>query len=325
MISFTEWISESISTLRNGERSLPTRLLRPAYYIYVGGFLTLNQYATYGTNIYNREWDVLLILDACRVDALREVAEEYDFISEVNSIRSVGSTSFEWLNHTFTTEYRDEISRTAYVTGNAYSERVFGQDGETGSAAIPFGPAEYDVVHPDDFGYLEETWRADVSDEWIVGEGDQTGRHPQYMSDRAISVKRSIDPERLIVHYMYPHDPFPLAGEELYRPFEALKSGRASQEEVWEAYLDTLRLVLDSVELLLENIDADRVAITADHGEAFGEYGFYRHVIGCPIPCMRRVPWVETVATDEATYEPTAPKAESDLGVEEQLEHLGYL
>jgi hypothetical protein len=291
----------------------------------VGTFLTLTQHITYGTNIYDREWDMLLILDACRVDALREVAEEYDFISEVNSIRSVGSTTFEWMNHTFTSEYSDKIGRTAYVTDSGYSKRVLGQGGDTGSAAIPFGPRDYNVVSPEDFGHLEEAWRADVSDEWIVGEGNQTGVHPNYITDRAISVKRSVDPKRLIVHYSYPHDPYPLAGEDLYRPFEGLKSGTVSREEVWNAYLDTLRLVLDSVELLLENVDASRTIITADHGEAFGEYGFYRHVIACPIPCMRRVPWVETVATNEATYEPVVSDPENAVSVEEQLEHLGYL
>ncbi|PSP48877.1 hypothetical protein BRC67_12005, partial [Halobacteriales archaeon QH_3_68_24] len=49
-----------------------------------------------------------------------------------------------------------------------------------------------------------------------------------------------------------------------------------------EAYLDNLRIVLDEVAVLLENIDADTVAITTDHGEAFGERNFYRHPVACP-------------------------------------------
>lgn len=44
-----------------------------------------------GTNVFTRDWDLLVILDACRVDAMREVAGEYEFIQKVDSIRSVGA------------------------------------------------------------------------------------------------------------------------------------------------------------------------------------------------------------------------------------------
>lgn len=330
MISFSQWVSESLDALYSDDRSIPRRVAEPLYYLYVACFLSITQHVPYGTNVYDRDWDLLIVLDACRVDALREVADEYEFISEVGSMRSVGSTSFEWLNHTFSTDYRDEVRRTTHVTRNGYTGRVLGQGGETGSSAIPFGPAEYDVVDPAEFAYLEELWRIDERQfpEWTIGEGDSEQFGPQYTTDRTIDVARTVDFDRLIVHYLFPHDPFPLAEPELRWPFDALRAGTVSRDDVWEAYLDNLRLALDAVECLLENVDAERVAITADHGEAFGEYGFYRHVIGCPIPCMRRVPWVETTATDEGTYEPAAPAPEEDDGaveVEERLEKLGYL
>jgi hypothetical protein len=185
------------------------------------------------------------------------------------------------------------------------------------------------VVDPEDFGYMEELWRFDEgSSTWSIGSGEVKRRSPRHTTDRSIDVARTVDHDRLIVHYMFPHDGFPLADGEVQQPFDALKFGDASRSEVWDAYLDNLRLVLDEVELLLRNVDADTVAITADHGEAFGEYGFYRHVIGCPIPCIRRVPWIETTATDEGTYESKAPTsvAESDsVDVEDRLAQLGYL
>lgn len=316
MISFRDWLSESLNTLRSGDRSLPARAIRPLYYLYVAAFLSATQYVSYGTNIYDREWDALIVLDACRVDALREVGGEYDFITEVGSMRSVGSTSFEWLNHTFAADYREEVRRTAHLTRNGYTARVFGEGGETGSTAIPFGPSAYDVVDPEGFAYLEELWRLDDKrhPEWTIGEGETEQLGPGYTTDRAIAVGRAVDYDRLVVHYIYPHDPFPLAESVLRWPFEALQSGDASRAEVWEAYLD--------------NLDAERVAITADHGEAFGEYGFYRHVIGCPIPCMRRVPWVETTAADSGMYESTAPEPAVDdetVSVEDRLKKLGYL
>lgn len=328
-VSFRQWVADSIENLRS-DKPLPSRLFRPAYYVYVASFLSLTKRWPYGTNVFSRDWDALIILDACRVDALRAVADEYEFLGEVGSITSVGSTSFEWMNHTFGSEYRDEIRKTGYVTGNGYTDSVLEGKGETGNAALPFGPARYDVVDPDDFAYLEEWWRKEFDDdsEWMVGTGDVSRIGPRYTTDRAISVGRNVDPERLMVHYMYPHDPFPQAGEDLRSPFERLRQGSLSAESVWSAYLDNLRLVLDEVEVLLKNLDADDVVVTADHGEAFGEFEFYRHVIGCPLPCMRQVPWVETTAEDRHEHEPTAARFDSDdtaTTAEERLQDLGYL
>ena len=124
-------------------------------------------------------------------------------------------------------------------------------------------------------------------------------------------------------------------------PFEALRRGEADREETWERYLDNLRLALDEVESLLENVDAERVVVTADHGEAFGEWGFYEHPVGCPLPAVKRVPWVETTATDRGTRSPTLTASEPtgdepidrtgaepsdpvERGVDEQLRDLGY-
>lgn len=327
-VNFRQWLSQSISDIRSSDQPFSARFLRPLYYVYVGGLLSITKRYPYGTNVFDRNWDTLIILDACRVDALQAVADEYDYLNEVDMMTSVGSTSFEWMNHTFSRDYVDEIRRTGYITGNAYTDRVLGEGGDTGHAAMPFGPTEYDVVGPDDFGYLEELWGSEFDDDspWIIGSSDTTRRSPRYTTDRAITAGRTVDTDRLMIHYMYPHDPFPLA-DDLFRPFDALRSGDVSRKEVWDLYLDNLRLVLDEVELLLDNLDSETVAITADHGEAFGEYGFYRHVIGCPLSSMRKVPWVQTTAKDTGEYDPSAsnPKSEMESDVESRLEDLGYL
>lgn len=330
-VSFRKWISQSISDLRDSDKPLTSRVLRPMYYIYVAFLLSITKQRPWGTNIFERDWDALIILDACRVDALREVENEYDFLTVDDTITSIGSTSFEWMNHTFDNKYRGEIEQTAYVSGNGYTDRVLGKGGETGHAAMPFGPTEYDVVAPEDFGYLEELWRAEFDDdsEWMLNGTAGSRVHPRYTTDRAIAAGREEDAERLVVHYMYPHDPFPLADNpELFRPFDPLRSGSITREAAWDEYIAHLRLVLDEVEQLLENLDAENVVITADHGEGFGEYGFYRHVIGCTLPCMRQVPWVKTSAVDHGNYESHAPAPESanqTTSAEERLEDLGYL
>lgn len=186
------------------------------------------------------------------------------------------------------------------------------------------------MVEAEDFEYLEELWRVDFDDdsEWLVGD-EITRPHPRYTTDRAIVAGREQDTERLLVHYMYPHDPLVLADDpNIQRPFDTLRAGTVSRDEVWDEYVAHLRFVLDEVGILLDNLDAENVVITADHGEAFGEYGFYRHVIGCPLPCMRKVPWVETSGEDTEEYEPSAPTPESTtqtVSAEKRLEDLGYL
>lgn len=330
-ISFKGWVSESVSNLRESDQPFLQRVFRPVYYVYVAFLLSITQWYPLGTNVFERDWDLLIVLDACRVDALRELEDEYEFLNVDDSIVSVGSTSFEWLNHTFDKNHQAKIEQTAHVTGNGYTERVFENNGYTGNAAIPFGPSKYDVVRSNDFGYLEELWRADFdeSSEWMVGSGNVARIHPRYTTDRAIRASREHDTDRLIVHYMYPHTPYPLADNPgLQDPFEPLRAGTLSKAEVWDGYLDNLRFVLDEVEMLLENVDAESVVITADHGEAFGEYGLYWHFIGCPLPVMRQVPWVETTAQNSGTYEPSAPAPDSmveSTTAEQRLQELGYL
>jgi glucan phosphoethanolaminetransferase (alkaline phosphatase superfamily) len=106
--------------------------------------------------------------------------------------------------------------------------------------------------------------------------------------------------------------------------FGELAKGRLSRETVWSAYLDTLRAGLDEVAVLLENVDAERVIITADHGECFGEWGLFGHHRAVPVPELIRVPWVETTAADEETRTPSIGSRNADRAVDEKLRALGY-
>jgi hypothetical protein len=82
---------------------------------------------------------------------------------------------------------------------------------------------------------------------------------------------------------------------------------------------------LDDIEVVLINMDAQRVIITADHGEAFGEYGIFGHTVGSLHPMVRTVPWAETTAKDSGGYSPvlTEPRAENP-DTEQILRSLGY-
>ena len=272
----------------------------------------VNRVRNVGTPVWERDWDVLLVLDACRLDLMREVADEYDFLGgpeNVGSLWSVGSKSNEWMERTFTAEYADEVERSAYVTGNPFTSKV------------TFDPAP---------AVLDEVWRYAWDDEVRTVP-------PRPMTDRAIATWREEDVDRMVVHYMQPHGPFlsrPDMGtyrtpDDFGQGFSSLwgEAGRTiPMSEVWEAYRDNLRRVLDDVALLLENLDAPKVAISADHGNAVGEWGVYGHPGDVLLPCIRRVPWVETSGRDDGEYAPEVERTDDavTVGVEDRLRSLGY-
>jgi hypothetical protein len=221
---------------------------------------------------------------------------------------------------TFRESYADEIGRTAYVTGNCSFRYIFRDEQNPLSVAAPFYPSlrEYTTVAPSDFAHVDDVYQYgfDTDSETVM---------PQTMTERAVDVGRTHHPDRCIVHYMQPHSPYIGVEGAPGGILRDLNHGSLSKQEVFEAYTENLRAVLDSVEILLDNYDADRVAITADHGEGFGEWGFYSHNVACPHPVVRQVPWTETTATDSGSLEPSIdPERGTSVSIEEQLEYLGY-
>jgi len=100
--------------------------------------------------------------------------------------------------------------------------------------------------------------------------------------------------------------------------------GEVEFEELWDSYRMNLELVLEEVRTLLSNLDAETVVITADHGNAVGELRMYGHPAGFLHPAVRKVPWIETTATDQLTYEPSVGTESDERDVGELLEALGY-
>lgn len=305
-----------------------SNIARTLFNYYVGAWTTITSRIPVGTNVYELDWDTLIILDTCRVDALKQIEPEYDFINSVNSIVSVGSTSNEWMANTFTKKYLDEVSNTTYVSANGYSSRVFEDrlypEIHMGGKHHPPAWPKNNICYPEDFYDLDQVWR--------YAPQDSPGHTlPKYVLDRTVAHHRNTGAEKLVVHFNQPHAPYIATALEQERdlyeyeksPFEALRKGE-SKSKVWEAYLNNLRMVLDQVEILLENISADKVAISADHGEAFGEWGMYGHLPGMLHPHVKRVPWVITSASDTGNYTPTLEPEETDRDTEEHLRALGY-
>lgn len=306
-MTFRDWAVETRDSVRQDGWS---GAKESAYEFYIGILRRVGQLTADGVPIYKRGWDVLVVLDACRVDLMAEVMDDYDFLSP-GKIESVGSTSPEWMEKNFTDEYSEQMRRTTYVTGNPFSDGI---------------------VTKRDFQLLDEVWR-------YAWDDDLGTIPPDAISDRAITVQREHNPDRMIVHYMQPHWPFvpdPLDEGMRLEEFGGLhddsvwtrlRKGEVTKERVWSAYRKNLEFVLESVEVLLENIESDKVVITSDHGNGMGEHGYYGHARNVPFSYIKEVPWCVTSATDTGKYEPEIEPAETDNRGEvgDRLRDLGYL
>lgn len=302
----------------------------------------------WGQNIFDRDWDVLILLDTCRVDALKEVEDEYDFLTNIHEISSVGGSTLEWTANTFTQERKSIIKDTAYLTPNGWAKKMIEdrelerkRDDHPGLRRIrKFGNT--DLAYAGDFGLLEHIWKYVPENKDKVGakalrkilddKFNQGRAPPRFLTDRGVAVAREHDFDRLILHYIQPHAPYVGKAIEEVRPLEEHEKNpfrylhnTGHRDLVWQSYLNELRRALDEIQIVLQNIDADTVAISADHGEAFGEYGIYGHHTGTIHPKIRTVPWVETTAADENTFEPEIePQDSRELSVDQTLSALGY-
>ena len=304
---------------------------KAVYGCYLYPATILQKHVQVGTNVLDKDWDVLIVLDACRVDAINRVVPEYEFIDSVDSIWSVGSTSKEWYVHTF--QDRD-VSEISLVSGNAWIKELFETDPDWKYWTATRGSFWHKLPLLDSLleRNLAKTRDFNSYTPVVGNHGADLGTTPlpREVTNAAIHEHRNTRPQRMVVHYMQPHEPYIQnenngdLPESHKNPFDELKAGRVTKEETYSAYLDNLRSVLDSVSRLLCNINAKRVAITADHGELFGEWGAYAHPAAFPHPTVRKVPWIITEGSNTANETVDQPK-QVEASTKERLADLGYI
>jgi len=306
-MSFLDWVRESRAAV--AEQGLRDGAGQSARRFYYGALRNAEQRLAgaglnVGTNLLDAEWDLLVVIDGCRYDLMAEVAPGRGWLSDPVPFTSVAGGSLSWMHRTFTPDR--ELGGLGYVTANPFSDR-----------ALSAGR----------FGLLDEVWR------YAWDETAGTVPAPA-VTEAAVDSMRRTEHDRYAVHYMQPHHPFVpdqlAAGINRENPvdhdrtvWEKLADGELDRERVWSGYRANLEYVLDAVETLCQNADADTVAVTADHGNAVGEWGVYGHG-DYPIPVLRRVPWVTTTASDDQTLDPDVDRRGVDEDVTGKLRDLGY-
>ena len=243
------------------------------------------------------DWDILIVLDACR----------YDIFSEVNWIEgklyrawSTGNKTPQWLSRTFLGNWPD----TAYLSANPFVAVNY-SDADN---VCGVNYAELFGWKASRFGYVDKVWcwgREKIKGWYTV--------HPESIITSWEKNKGKFS--RYIIHFMQPHTPFIgkkyiqgdakeyMRTKEIYRLMlrefgvsvyiSMYKKKHGAVEDVIEMYASNLEFVLEYVDRLLNDTSDYRVVITSDHGELLGEGGQYGHYMNEPIPILREVPWLE--------------------------------
>lgn len=297
-MTLRDWMNETSQNFREEGAVMATRAATQE--LWQGALKRSFKHLNYRPSVWERDWDVLVILDACRVDALRTVVdrlEDFPSSGSVQSVISPASTSPEFMRTQFQDGPADEKGRSSLICANPHSDIC---------------------VDTDDWAHVNEVWRENK------GDGLVRSVTPRPVTDAAIAAHRDIGSERMIIWYVQPH--FPARNLDRHGVLRAMRDGDLSYDRVWTAYLDNLEWVLNDVSVLLENLDADTLAITSDHGEAFGEFGVYGHAPNIPVPSLKKVPWMTVSATDTGEYEPDVDIEQREItsDVDDQLSVLGY-
>lgn len=268
--------------------------------------------------LLEEDWNVAIILDACRYDTFKEVYRKY--LPKGKLEKRVGATwTLEWLHKNFPKKHYPDI---VYVSGHP----------GINSKNIAWGGFNATRKFFKVYDAWEKAW------DRKIGTSD-----PYIISKIARSVtKKWKNRKRVIVHFMQPHTPYrksPLANistihkvskriflKNMERLFDemvgtlnnniiscfysnlrnAIAKFRANFlkkrgivedfylkkytiDEIKKMYKDSLEWALKSVSSL---ISGDNFIITSDHGEAFGERNEFFHPPLTNNPSVRNVPFL---------------------------------
>lgn len=262
------------------------------------------EYNPEGCDVFEKDWDNLLILDACRYDAFKEIAAPA-LPGTLESRTSRGSTSPEFIRGNFSGK---TLHDTVYVSANGWFAKL--QD-DINSEVHRFEFVDRDVMN----GVTSK---------------------PETVAESIREMAEQYPNKRLIGHFMQPHHPFigPSSGKFEYTRdiHEAKRLPRITREDLVQAYRENLELVLEHVKPLLDELEG-RTVITADHGELLGErvrpipVRRYGHPEGHYSTGLVKVPWHIYESGERKKIVSESPEQTDEVdfeAVKQNLVDLGY-
>jgi hypothetical protein len=267
--------------------------------------LGTSRYNDGGIKFFDRDWDNLIILDACRYDAFKEKTP--DLPGKTKKKTSKGSATKEFVEANFCNKI---LYDTVYVSANQWYPRL---KNSLNSDIFKFIATERDAFN----GLTSK---------------------PKTVTKKSLECNKEYPHKRFIIHYLLPHQPFfGPTGEKFSNNSEGtrktVKNSEATKKEFKKAYYENLSIVLDEVEILLNSLEGKTV-ITSDHGELLGErekpipVRTYGHPYGVHIPELINIPW-HIYPFDERkmikSESPSKDEYERDTDkLDQHLSDLGY-
>lgn len=269
-----------------------------------------------GIAVFDQDWDVLIILDACRYDAFQEHAS---FPGQLQAVRSQGSVTPEWLHANVADR---DLTDTVCVSANGQYLRL-----------------------SDELNTRWHAFEGVVEDELADAEESLLVAPPEAVTERARTVLEQYPRKRVVIHYVQPHTPYlGQLGRKHFEPGRNLKDlgtdSSIARDLITEAYHENLDLVISSVKQLLDTAGPDigRIVITSDHGELLGDrlgpfpLRQWGHIRELPHPLLVRVPWHRLdvgarrdVIAEEPTNDPMMDGTDDQERLTEHLQALGYV
>lgn len=238
-----------------------------------------------GVRIMDADWDVLVVLDACRADVFEERIDTTQF-DEYRREVSLGSHSSEWVRRNFG---EGSFGDTVYVSANPHTN----------------------LIANDKFHRIFELW--DTHYDEALGTVP-----PDAVAEQAITVGSDYPDKRLIVHFMQPHGP--LIGVETSRPFDSDEAYwhayRATLDHVFPYAMDVARKISGRAV-----ITADHGQI--NHDGLFKHLGLKSHKPRLRLPGLVYVPWA-VLDGDRRKVKAGETTSGRQTNVDDRLRDLGY-
>ncbi|WP_159077103.1 alkaline phosphatase family protein [Halococcoides cellulosivorans] len=275
-----------------------------------------------GVPLFDLDWDVCAILDACRYDIYKEVVSSHDLGGKLKCRPSPASSTPEWLMRSFQNTTHTDI---VYVTANP---QYYNHEND-------LDPTFHKIIN---------VWK----DNW---DEDLQTVPPAKMSKAVKDASDEFPNKRILAHFVQPHVPFigefgrqkfPISlnsavdndwnAARKFWPSIRQEEREYTDEDLREAYIENIEVVLNEVLPLFKSIDG-KPLITSDHGQLLGErisplpIKEYGHPAGIYVPELIETPihFLDFKQRREITKGDLENKKEiASDSVDERLNALGY-
>ena len=260
--------------------------------------------------IHNTDWDILIILDACRYDVFKEVYKEVLGVGELKKVKSPASWTFGWFVDTFykMPKLKDVAFVSASPSVNSDKIDIVNKEKRKKYGDIDFDAEDYfkKVINVSETGFNR--------DYGIV--------FPEEVTSEVIRLLNSENCKVMCKYYQV-HDPylyFIYKGETekvnvsnfeerdkvvlKFDNFKTFLSNFISDTTLWKirklirkppkeglgylwlnngtegirnAYREDMKEMMSHIKEILKHCKGKTVVITSDHGENLGEKGYFGH------------------------------------------------